>query len=403
MTATADAPDFAPLTRWGHLWRLLVASIPLVVTLASKVTTPEADPRSAGLFLTDVALGAVAVACTPLHRRFALTFAFSTALALLLSPSSMGAGALGLVSIATRRRWRVIIPLTLLGVAASVANSGLSIEVPYTPWWISVIANTVAACILVLWGALLGTRRELVATLQWRAETAEREQASRVAAAKEAERARIAREMHDVLAHRISLLSMHAGVLGYRGDLTPDEVRAEAGVIQTAAKDALDELRGILGVLRDVEGRASARAGGVAPPQPTLAELDALLDEARAGGADVELSDALHGGREAVPPGLGRHVYRMVQEALTNARKHAPGAPVSVRLHGRAGASIGVEVRNAAPSYRPVGAAPGSRLGLIGLTERATIVGGSLAHGPTADGGYRVTATLPWKEQADER
>ena len=180
-----------------------------------------------------------------------LEFAFGTAVVAALCPSAAGASALGLVSIATRRRWFEIAPLVVVSVGGGVIRDAVT-ATSGAPWWLTLLVTGVGTLIVVLWGGLIGTRRELVATLRWRAETAEREQANTVAAARTAERARIAREMHDVLAHRISLLSMHAGVLAFRDDLSRDEVRQEASVIQTAAKDALDELRGVLGVLRDL-------------------------------------------------------------------------------------------------------------------------------------------------------
>ena len=159
-----------------------------------------------------------------------------------------------------------------------------------TPVWLDLVINTVVTAAVLGWGLYIGSRRELVWTLQQRAERAEAEQELRAAQARGNERARIAREMHDVLAHRISQISLHAGALGFRTDLDADELRANATVIRDLANDALTDLRGVLGVLRDPETGEPAGA-----PQPTWADLPALVDQARDAGLNVELSDRLSG------------------------------------------------------------------------------------------------------------
>lgn len=221
-----------------------------------------------------------------------------------------------------------------------------------------------------------------------RARAAESEQSARVAQAQTAERARIAREMHDVLAHRISLITMHSGLLTYREDLPEAQRREAVTAIDTNARAALTDLREVLGVLRDEE------TGGSLRPQHTLLDLPELLDDARSAGARVVLDD---GGLDlaAVPETLGRTVYRVVQEGLTNARKHAPGAAVTVTLSGRPGEQLAVTVDNP----RAVGhrsSAPTSGLGLLGLTERVELAGGRLTHGWQGDGTHHLAVSLPW-------
>ena len=198
--------------------------------------------------------------------------------------------------------------------------------------------------------------------------------------------------MHDVLAHRVSLLSVHAGALEFRPDAPPEEVARAAGVIRASAHGVPLELRGIVGVLRDEDV-----ADDVAPPQPMLAQVPALVEESRAAGARV--TSAVDVPADAEPPALlGRTAYRVVQEGLTNARKHAPAATVEVAVHGRPG-----RVLTTAVSSRPaVGAAaagmPGWGTGLVGLSERVTLAGGELEHGPDASGSFVLRATLPWPE-----
>ena len=238
------------------------------------------------------------------------------------------------------------------------------------------------------WGLFTRVRRELVFSLRERAERVESEQRLRVGQAREAERRRIAREMHDVLAHRLSLLSVHAGALEFRPDASPEEVAEAAGVIRATAQTALDELRDVIGVLRD-----EAETGLVQPPQPTLAQLPALIEESRAAG--MQIKSAIDLPDDEVPAALGRTAYRVVQEGLTNARKHAPGAAVHVTVSMEGGSELVVEVlsrRSLGPSATPTG----SGAGLVGLAERVSLAGGELTHEVDSDGDFVLRATLPW-------
>jgi signal transduction histidine kinase len=194
--------------------------------------------------------------------------------------------------------------------------------------------------------------------------------------------------MHDVLGHRLSLLSVHAGALEFRPDAPAEEVARAAKVIRESAHQALQDLREIVGVLRAPVGEL---------PQPTLVDLPQLVAESARAQMQVDLRTEVH---DPVPESTGRTAYRIVQEALTNARKHAPGTAVQVRLSGTPGQGLTVEVHNAAPATDPgqEAAATSAPLGqgLIGLAERVTLADGRLEHGPTADGGWRLSAWLPW-------
>ena len=250
-----------------------------------------------------------------------------------------------------------------------------------------------ALCVLVMtvaigWGLFARTRRELVASLHERARRLESEQLLRVEQARDAERRRIAREMHDVLAHRLSILSLHAGALEFRRDASPEEVAEAAGVIRASGQAALEELRAVIGVLREEDDRASVEA-----PQPTLAQIPALLDESRAAGMDVRWEE--RAATDAVPPAVGRTAFRVLQEALTNARKHARGAPVTVSLDP--GPPLVLEVVSGrASDLLDDGRLPGAGLGLVGLAERVALADGSLEHGKDPAGRFVVRATLPW-------
>ena len=253
--------------------------------------------------------------------------------------------------------------------------------------------GTMALCVLVMtvaigWGLFARTRRELVASLQERARRLESEQLLRVEQARDAERRRIAREMHDVLAHRLSLLSLHAGALEFRRDASPEEVAEAAGVIRASGQAALEELRAVIGVLREEDGRPGPEA-----PQPTLAQIPALLEESRAAGMDVRWEE--RAATDVVPSAVGRTAFRVLQEALTNARKHARGAPVTVSLDP--GPPLVLEVVSGrASELLDDERLPGAGLGLVGLAERVALAGGSLEHGEDPAGRFVVRATLPW-------
>ena len=174
------------------------------------------------------------------------------------------------------------------------------------------------------------SQRELMLSLRERTRQAEAERDLRVRQARAQERTRIAREMHDVLAHRLSLLSLHAGALEVHPDAPPEEIARAAGVVRASAHQALEDLRQVIDVLRaDPAGSEAQR------PQPTLRDLAALVEESRDAGTAVELEQ--HVDAESVPAATGRTVYRIVQEGLTNARKHAPRRRVEATIDGAPG------------------------------------------------------------------
>jgi signal transduction histidine kinase len=195
--------------------------------------------------------------------------------------------------------------------------------------------------------------------------------------------------MHDVLAHRLSLLSVHAGALEFHPDAPAEEVAEAAGVIRQSAKTALEELRSVIGVLREDSGESLTQA-----PQPTLADLAALVEESEAAGmritARIELGDAA-----PAAAAVGRTAYRIAQEGLTNARKHAPGAAVTLTVRAPDG-DLQVEVRSLAPvAVAAAAPPPGTGTGLIGLAERVSLAGGTLEHGVDPDGAFVLRASLP--------
>jgi len=225
------------------------------------------------------------------------------------------------------------------------------------------------------WGLVVRYRLQLKARAA-QAKRDEREQARQRA------RDELARELHDLLGHRLSLLSLHAGAMEYRPDAPPEELARAAGVVREQSHLAMRDLREVIAVLRAPIGEL---------PQPTMADLRALVEEARP-GASVELTEAVEG---EAPERSGRTAYRIVQEALTNARRHAEGAAVRVDVAGGPGEGLTVEIENGPGDD----SGPGSGHGLIGLEERTGLAGGRLAYGPTGEGGWAVRAWLPWGDE----
>ncbi|MFC8720826.1 sensor histidine kinase [Kitasatospora sp. NPDC057198] len=237
-------------------------------------------------------------------------------------------------------------------------------------------------------GMLARTRRELAERVTEL--TAGRQRESRLLAEKvlAAERARLAREMHDVVSHQVSLISIQAGALQVSS--TDPAAREGARTIRELSVRTLEELRQMVGVLRAAGVRGTPLA-----PQPTLADLPRLIE-----GSGLAVTSRLDPGRRPWPEAVERAAYRTVQEGLTNISKHAPGSPVTVKVAARGG-KLHVEVRNGPPPARPPGPGedgtplPGGGHGLIGLRERAALLGGTFTAAPAADGGFVLHAVLP--------
>jgi signal transduction histidine kinase len=340
-------------------------------------------------------LGAQALACLSLaaRRRAPLTViavlgVFTLAVTLLISPAGVltpahpgnvwapfatALAAYGPVYACSGRRTALV----------TIAVFTLVIMRPWQPS-VSVLTigllRTAAGPLLALY---FDARRRLVMALTERAERAERERHLLAEQARAEERARLAGEMHDVVTHRVSLMVLQAGALRMTA---PDEpTRQAAEELRAAGCQALDELRDLVGILRTApEGDET----------PSVSGLPALVAESAAVGTPVELVE--EGDRALASPLVGRTAYRVVREALTNVRKHAPGARVTVRVEYDE-TRLRLTVRNTAPTGPPGGAlaATGSGLGIENLRRRIELVHGSLEAGPAPDGGFRVEATLP--------
>ena len=384
-------PDRDPRKRSTRDWLVDVLCFLVAVVGGFLVFAENVDLMSDELQFYDLVGGGLASIALWWRRRWPVGIGLFVLAMNTFASSAAFAGAIALFTVAVHRRAAVAFALGAGSIAITPILLSIQPDNPDSPFWVEMVIGVLATAGVIAWGMFVRARRQLLLSLRDRAERAESEQQLRVEQARQHERARIAREMHDVLAHRISLLSLHAGALEFRPDAPPDEVARAAGVIRASAHDALEDLRMVIGVLRE-----SPDGGDPERPQPTLADLPALIEESRAAGMQVRFEGRLEE-LEAAPAATGRNAYRIVQEGLTNARKHAQGAAVEVKADGAPGIGLTIEIRNRLPVG--VGATPGipgTGTGIVGLAERASLAGGRLEHGFTPSGDYRLWVWLPW-------
>lgn len=396
-TASASADLPAPDLSRRHAGRERVIdalAFGVAVVLGALFLSPELhdnpDPLSTAQIAIDVGAGTVACVSLWWRRRWPVGVALVCLLLGVVSTSATPAGLLALSSLAVHRPARSTVMVTALWLPSVLAFAAYSSTTGPVAVVVFVMPLALAAS---GWGMFIRARRQLLLSLRERALRAEADQELHQEQARIAERTRIAREMHDVLAHRISLLALHAGGLEVRPDLPPAQVRETAALLHATARQALEELRGVIGVLRDDEGRELPPAA----PQPTLLHINNLVEETRRTGMDIDFNiDVEH--IDQLPPPLGRDAYRIVQEALTNVRKHAHGSPARVRISGSPGRDLHVSIRNRqAMAAHAVPSLPGSGAGLLGLQERVALAGGSLKVGPDHGGDFVVEAELTWR------
>jgi len=397
VTDTTNPP--APRPGWlrrGRYDLVEVADV-IIALIAFAVTNSaltNANASDHGHHSTGVLVLIAFVTCAPLalRTRFPLgAWAFSAAAligtGLTIPPRSLGgqpvpvAGVLVyglcLYAVTVRCRPRIV------AAAAAVTVAGSAFIDP------GVIPQAVFLTVVpILLGVVVRVRRSGERQL------AEQERRHSGERALLEERQRIARELHDVVAHHMSVIAIQAEAAPYKTADPPPELVESFGEIRASALAGLTELRRVLGVLRT--------GGQDTTPQPGLADLDALLDSARSGGVSVTVT--LSGNPLTLPEGVDLSAYRIVQEALSNAMRHAPGSHVQVHVAYRPD-SLALEIRNdaVAPVLVPSGTqVAGGGHGLVGMRERATMLGGSLDAGPTEDGGFLVAAVLPVSHPEEE-
>lgn len=373
-------PPLADGRRTSRDWAVDVGCVLAAAIVAVFTVAGDLMAGAGAWTAVDVAGAALACAALWFRRRWPVPVTAGILAVSAFAPAAAGAAGVGMYTVAVYRRFPVAAAVCASAVPLAALRHALR-PVTGLPWSVWLLVNALAALTVLAWGMFARARRGLMLELAERARRAEAAQRERAEAVRRAERGRIAREMHDALAHRLSLLSLQAGALEYAA---PEAAEA-AGVIRASAHQALEDLRDVIVVLRE--------DGPV--PHAGLSELPALAAETRAAGTPVEFDDRV-GDAEGLPERVGRAVHHIVREALTNARKHAPGEPVTVLLDGREGEGITVAVRQPlpAPGASP-SVIPGTGTGLIGLAERAALAGGRLSHGREG-GDFAVRAWLPW-------
>jgi signal transduction histidine kinase len=359
------------------LWHRIpapVVDIAVVAVAAADVWTNTWDHSRLGLSLAAVGCGALAF-----RRRFPLT-TFLLTLPIALTQDVAVAVVVSLFALAVRTRDRRLL-MVCVALATVAGTNPFSLDEVDRPTTLLVIVYSLAtAAAPVLLGQLLLSQRDLALRLVEIEAAKEHEKSLHAQAVVARERSQLAREMHDVVSHQVSLIAVRAGALQVSTDDT--QSREAARTIHSLCVTTLDELRTMVGLLRASGGTATELS-----PQPTLADLGKLVESS---GARASLSGELPA---AVGTPAQRAIYRTVQEALTNARKHAPGSTVRVDLW-HDGGEVGVTVTNSAAA-RPSLPLPSSQHGLVGLRERAGVLHGTLEAGPTTEGGFRVHLRIP--------
>ncbi|MFG2485981.1 MULTISPECIES: sensor histidine kinase [Streptomyces] len=368
-----------------------------------------------------VLFGFVVGATLMLRRRWPIAVVL---VGIAVSPAAMGflLAVVGMYTLASSEvPRRITATLASMSLAATFVVMYMRTrgDVEADPTLVVVLSVFVAVALTVppvLFGLYIGARRRLMESLQERADSLERELSlladraeERAEWARTEERTRIAREMHDVVAHRVSLMVVHAAALEAVAVKDPARAAKNAALVGDMGRQALTELREMLGVLRAppkpapapvpapslVPVAAVAAAAGACGMEdgPSLGELEALVGQSRAAGMTVEM--LVHGEWAAYAAEVEQTAFRVVQEALTNCHKHAPGARVVVRLAHRAG-EVAMQVENGpCDGKAPEPGLPSGGNGLVGMRERVLGLGGVFVSGPTDAGGFKVSAVLP--------
>ena len=297
---------------------------------------------------------------------------------------------------ATGARWSSRLALGVSLGAATVAEIRWPTDHSSFAGQIAIaVFQTVPFALAWVLGDSVRTRRAYFAQLEERAARLEKEREAQSKVAVAAERARIARELHDVVAHNVSVMVVQADGAAYVMDVAPDQAKAALETISSTGRQALAEMRRLLGVLRTGEHQES----GEYVPQPDVEQIDDLVEQCRSSGLPVDFK--VEGTPRPLPSGVELTAYRIVQEALTNTRKHGgPNAGASVRLvyfDDGLGLLVEDDGKGAPHELYEEGGVDGRGHGLIGMRERVGMVGGTLDAGPRPGGGFRISALLPLK------
>jgi signal transduction histidine kinase len=348
-----------------------ILMILLAAAIGAAAISPRLDQVSAAI-VADIAVGLAGCVALVWRRRWPLALAVITMIASGFTSAIGGVALLAVFSLAVHKPMRYAVSVALVSFFAALTNRWLYPEGQESLLVVLVFWALMAA-VAVGWGTMVRNRRQLLISLAERARTVEAEQRERIASARATERERLAREMHDVLAHRMSLLSVHAGALEFRPDAPPEDIRRAAGVIRAGVHQMLVDLRDVIAMLRE-------ESEDFSQPTRSLSTLSTLFAEAEEAGsqirATIDICDL-----DDVPGVVSRAAYRIVQEGLTNARKHAGAVPVTVHISGGPGDGLSVRIHQplttvANAAIEPI---PGAGSGLVGINERVTLAGGELS------------------------
>jgi signal transduction histidine kinase len=382
-------------TWWRGLDRRLVDAAVVVVLLVVTALPLATRPLTAGQRPSDVwAYLLVAAICVPfaLHRRYPVAAIAVASGALILYAVGRYAAYPGIpifvlvagISLHSTR-WRALLAAGLGAAAISVGVWLQPENVATVSTW---VASLLALAVAWLWGENLRNRRARWAAMEERARRLEAEREERDRQAVTAERLRIARELHDVVAHSMSVIAVQSGVANHVIDSRPAQARQALATIEATSRGALVELRRLLGVLRQGDDPVASLE-----PNPGMAELGRLAEQIRSAGVEVELK--VEGEPGDLPPGVDLSAFRIAQEGLTNVLKHG-GSVARVLVRYSPGA-VAVEIADdGRAGTADEGPTDGTGHGLIGMRERVAVFGGELTAGPVPGGGYRMAARLPY-------
>lgn len=378
------------------VWRQPVVDVVLIsaaLGFGLLMLIPTAAMHSGPALVVDLGLGLAACGSLVMRRRFPAHVATFAVAASAVSAFAAGASLVALFTAAIRVRLAMLAALTLAELIAVFCFPLLYPGAGDFSYAAQVTIGSLLNLAVVGWGLMVRAQRNYLRTVEERARDLEARQELLAASVRDQERRRIAREMHDALAHRLSLLSVHAGALQLRPDLSPEQTRTISGIIRDTSHQALEDLQEVIGLLRD----GTSRDSNPLAPHPGLNDLSALVSEARRTGTPVELV------RHVDSDGAGTRnraaattAYRIVQEGLTNARKHAPQLPVKVVVQSGEPYEIMVTVSTFLDPHPKEGTAiPGTGTGLRGLAERVSLLGGTFTATTVGDQ-FVITGRLPW-------
>lgn len=372
--------------RWFDAGAMAVAAVMVAVWVID--SKPEPSYAGPFFYIVSYTIGLLSIIAQAWRRKYSCILAGTLIVGSIFLPVLSGPSLVALFSVARHRPLKPTMWVTVLALVSAPLQILVGSPLADNDFWRGAIPLHLGCLLVVGWGMAMRSRREVLRSLQERAEGLARERDLVADWARRVEREEIARDMHDSLAHRLSLISMSAGALHYRQEEIPSDLADLAATLQKNSTSALAELRSVVGGIR--LGRADECASAIDPGQFSVAD---LIADSRASGQDVKAEISL---APDLPPSIARISYRTVQELLTNARKHSPDHSVTLAMTGNPESGLSILSTNGLESGtdgNPLGG-----FGLLGMAERVKVHGGRLSAGRTVAGRFEVEVWLPWKE-----